>query len=205
MNNVHTLKTDPEVFQAVWEGKKTFEIRYNDRDYQVGDTLILKETQYTGQQMKNGMPIIFTGRNYSTAITHILKGPLYGLQDGWVILSIESDLRAKLSMLKEDEETYLRENDKLIKKFETARQRIFRQYQRGIAVIGKMERAERERDQAQAQVAVLSGILSKIKYTASLSQGDVWNVGQSIPKNVESRRNDILALCNQALSTYKSQ
>ena len=39
----HILKTWPEDFQAVWTGEKTFEVRINDRNYQVGDVLILKE------------------------------------------------------------------------------------------------------------------------------------------------------------------
>ena len=40
---VHKLKTWPEYFQAVKNGTKTFEIRKNDRNYQVGDILVLQE------------------------------------------------------------------------------------------------------------------------------------------------------------------
>lgn len=68
----HELKTDPEVFDAVAAGLKTFEIRYDDRGYQVGDQLILRKTRYTGAEM-----------------SHILRGPCYGLADGWVIISLE--------------------------------------------------------------------------------------------------------------------
>jgi len=32
---IHELKTDPLVYNAVCSGRKTFEIRYNDRDFQI--------------------------------------------------------------------------------------------------------------------------------------------------------------------------
>lgn len=40
---VHSLKCWPTFFRAVKSGAKTFEIRKNDRDYQVGDFLELHE------------------------------------------------------------------------------------------------------------------------------------------------------------------
>jgi ASC-1-like (ASCH) protein len=39
----HRLKTWPEYFEALLSGKKTFEIRKNDRDYQVNDLLLLQK------------------------------------------------------------------------------------------------------------------------------------------------------------------
>ena len=39
----HYLKTDPEYFQAVKKRKKRFEMRFNDRNYQVGEILVLQE------------------------------------------------------------------------------------------------------------------------------------------------------------------
>ncbi|EKE9396609.1 DUF3850 domain-containing protein, partial [Listeria monocytogenes] len=43
MSEVHELKILPEYYEDIVAGRKTFEIRKNDRDFQVGDYLILKE------------------------------------------------------------------------------------------------------------------------------------------------------------------
>lgn len=81
----HQLKTDPATFTATQAGTKTAEIRYNDRNFNVGDTLTLCETRYSSEQMKKGSPLEFTGRAILVTVTHLLVG--YGLMDGWVILS----------------------------------------------------------------------------------------------------------------------
>lgn len=39
----HDLKLTPPYFQAVMEGRKTFEVRQNDRGFQAGDSVTLKE------------------------------------------------------------------------------------------------------------------------------------------------------------------
>jgi len=86
---IHTLKTDSEVFQAVLLQAKTFEIRKHDRDFQVGDVLVLQETEHTGEEMHNGAPLEYTRREYRAEVTHILDGPIHGLAAGWCILSIK--------------------------------------------------------------------------------------------------------------------
>jgi hypothetical protein len=85
---LHELKTDPEPFQAVRRREKTFEIRLNDRDFRVGDTLLLKETRYTGEAMRKGMPLHYTGECEERTVLHILCGPIYGLEAGWIIMSV---------------------------------------------------------------------------------------------------------------------
>src|SRR5574343_2051457 len=84
----HDLKTDPEVFKAVQDGRKTYEIRKNDRGFAVGDLLLLRETEHSGAAMAGGAPLVYTGRRELRAVTHMLTGPIYGLAAGWSILSL---------------------------------------------------------------------------------------------------------------------
>ena len=83
----HELKTDPIPFQAVWSGYKKAEIRRNDRDFHIGDDLLLQETEYSSQEMTNEkQPLEYTGREIEATITHIIEG--YGLESGFVALSL---------------------------------------------------------------------------------------------------------------------
>jgi hypothetical protein len=77
-NSIHSLKIAPKYFEKVLSKEKTFEFRYNDRNYRVGDTLVLKE--YDKQE--------FTGREISVQITYILDN-FQGIQEGYVILAIK--------------------------------------------------------------------------------------------------------------------
>jgi len=83
---IHYLKTDPNPFDAVALGLKTHEIRYNDRNFVCGDILILQRTQFTGAEMKEGKPLLYTGESYAMRVTHIQDG--YGIKDGWAVLSV---------------------------------------------------------------------------------------------------------------------
>ena len=84
---IHELKTDPEVFDAVVDGRKKFEIRKDDRCFLVGDKLLLRRTKFTGLEMTLGKPLIYTGESMHFPINYILRGPVYGLEKGWVIMS----------------------------------------------------------------------------------------------------------------------
>lgn len=72
----HGLKIWPEYFSAVKEGIKTFEYRLNDRNYKVGDTLVLKE--YLSESKE------YTGREVLVVVTYILP-----IQDNYVIMSVK--------------------------------------------------------------------------------------------------------------------
>lgn len=87
---IHRLKTDPLVFDAVKKGEKTFEIRFDDRGFEVGDMLVLRRTEFSAFDMDNyNKPLRYTGECEHRTITYILRGPAYGLNVGWVIMSIK--------------------------------------------------------------------------------------------------------------------
>lgn len=86
---IHELKTDSPVFCETLKGTKTYEVRLNDRGYRIGDRLRLKETRYTGEEMKFGYPLVYTRRECLVKVVQLLQGPIYGLKEGWVIMGIE--------------------------------------------------------------------------------------------------------------------
>ncbi len=83
---IHELKTDPAVFRASIMGLRPWEIRVNDRNFKAGDTLILKETEFSADMMKQGSPLVYTGRQVSRHVDYILEG--YGIRDGWVMMTV---------------------------------------------------------------------------------------------------------------------
>lgn len=76
----HRLKTWPEYFGPVALGLKNFELRFNDRDYHVGDILVLEEYDPDSKS--------YTGESLKVEVTYILKNSHSALGDGWAILSI---------------------------------------------------------------------------------------------------------------------
>lgn len=85
----HDLETDSDVFQALIARLRKFEIRKDNRGFSVGDVLRLRETHSTGEEMAAGAPLKYTGREALISVTHILRGPIYGLKKGWVIMSVD--------------------------------------------------------------------------------------------------------------------
>lgn len=55
----HMLKILPEYYQEILSGRKTYELRLNDRNYKEGDKLILKEWDNVFQIYLQSNPIEF--------------------------------------------------------------------------------------------------------------------------------------------------
>jgi len=77
----HELKLHPKYFPRVQSGEKSFEIRKNDRDFQVGDRLILREYDpEKGWPDHGGYEAIFAVITYITTEFQ---------QEGYCILGIK--------------------------------------------------------------------------------------------------------------------
>jgi hypothetical protein len=77
----HELKTHPEPFQAAWEGRKRFELRFEgDRTFREGDQLYLREWDLS--------PGGYTGRIIMVPIEYVLHGPAFGLPARYCIMSL---------------------------------------------------------------------------------------------------------------------
>ena len=86
VSTVHALKTWPEFYQAVLDGRKKHEIRHTiDREFKVGDILLLREWEPNTSQ--------FTGRQFSVRVTYITDGAspvLEGAAPNLCIMSVEA-------------------------------------------------------------------------------------------------------------------
>jgi hypothetical protein len=76
----HTLKVWPKYFIELMYDIKKFEIRENDRDYKIGDHLILHEFDPDTKQ--------FTGRALMRSVNHIHPGGSMGIPDNLVVMSL---------------------------------------------------------------------------------------------------------------------
>lgn len=84
---VHQLKCAANYFEDVITGKKTFEVRKNDRNFHVGDYLALNEL--TPHECNSKHEHLETGRSAIFRVHYILDDPAY-CKEGYVILGIEA-------------------------------------------------------------------------------------------------------------------
>ena len=80
----HKIKIKRKYYLAVQSGEKTFEIRKNDRDYQVGDII-----HFVPIDDENGLIIPHNPNSYR--ITYVFHGGEYGLANGYCVFGIVSD------------------------------------------------------------------------------------------------------------------
>lgn len=80
----HELKTWPQFFEAAQSGEKNFEVRLNDRDFQRGDLLLLREWCPRRES--------FTGREATRKVTYILNGGQFGVEEGYCVMGMEYHL-----------------------------------------------------------------------------------------------------------------
>ena len=73
----HYIKILPVYYNAIDSGEKSFEVRYNDRNYHVHDILHLQEWYNDN----------YTGREMAVEVTYLLDAPDY-CKEGYVIMSI---------------------------------------------------------------------------------------------------------------------
>ena len=73
----HNLKIKMEYFEAVLNGLKAFEIRYNDRNFKVFDYVYLNEVDDKFD---------FTGRSIKVKITYITD---FEQKDGYVVFGFK--------------------------------------------------------------------------------------------------------------------
>jgi len=78
---IHKLKALNPYFSDILDGMKTFEIRKNDRNFQIGDQLLLQEYDlYTNKYLE---------RNCLCNVIYIVFGGQFGIEKGFVVMGIE--------------------------------------------------------------------------------------------------------------------
>jgi hypothetical protein len=77
---VHALKCWPDFFEAILDDRKTFDIRKDDRDFQEGDYLILRE-YCPGSD-------IYSGRALVRRITYVLRNKPPWTPEGYAVLAL---------------------------------------------------------------------------------------------------------------------
>ena len=77
-HQTHELKTWPGCFAAVQAGNKPFDVRENDKNFQLGDELLLCEFEPESEQ--------HTGRSITRWVSYVLQGGAFGIEPGWCVL-----------------------------------------------------------------------------------------------------------------------
>lgn len=76
---LHHLKTVNPYFTQIWDRKKLFEVRKNDRNFKKGDMLLLIEIE-AGES--------YTGRSILAEVTSVVQEEKYGIKREYCIMGI---------------------------------------------------------------------------------------------------------------------
>lgn len=82
---IHQLKIESKYFTQIMTGVKTFEVRFNDRDFHAGDFLGLNEI--TDHPCNDKGERKETGRFLLVRVLNVFDNPVF-VKEGYVIMSI---------------------------------------------------------------------------------------------------------------------
>ncbi len=77
---IHMLKINQKYFDDIVAGRKTFEVRRDDRGYDNGDTLVLQEYDCEAED--------YTGNTAQVRVMYMLDDDLDGIEDGYCVMGI---------------------------------------------------------------------------------------------------------------------
>lgn len=80
----HTLKSWTGLFEPIYNGEKTHELRVLDRDYQIGDRCLLQEynpikKEYTGREVEVEITYITSSQHKECAFSPMALHPATGI------------------------------------------------------------------------------------------------------------------------------
>lgn len=79
----HELKCWPPFFHDVAVGVKRFELRRDDRAYEVGDVLHMREWVPESQR--------YTGASMRKMVVYKMPGGQFGIEEGYCVLGLDAD------------------------------------------------------------------------------------------------------------------
>lgn len=78
--NIHNLKIKEQFAREYFSGVKRWELRKNDRNFKIGDSIIFEVINEAGEKILE----------YNRRILYVFDKIEYGLQPGYVILTISA-------------------------------------------------------------------------------------------------------------------
>jgi hypothetical protein len=79
--NIHRLKTWPIYFEAIWDDRKNFEVRKDDRHFAILDKLFLEEFDPERGD--------YSGRYIEAEITYVMRNSTFkAIEIGYVVMAL---------------------------------------------------------------------------------------------------------------------